>query len=252
MKIIFLIAVNLMKEIFRKKDIYVLVIMLLILMLYLAKAAFFGINDIYRYLNEIGLGMVFFFSILIAVPHSGRLMIEEIRSKTIYPLLSKPVRRSYVIAGKFFGSLLISGISFSAFFLLFSLISVLKQGAVSLPVYLQVYIAGLMMLSVLNAMSICLSVYCTFSTTITLSFLIFFLMSWFGESIRDILYKFSIGGEVIYYLLPHFEFFDLRHRLIHLWSPLPAWVMTGIILYAAFYTSALLLLAFQGFKKKWL
>ncbi len=55
MKIIFLIALNLLREIFRKKDLYVLIIMLLVLMSYLANAAFFGMKHIYRYLNELRL-----------------------------------------------------------------------------------------------------------------------------------------------------------------------------------------------------
>ena len=252
MKIIFLIALNLLREIFRKKDLCVLIIMLLVLMLYLANAAFFGIKHIYRYLNELGLGMVFLFSILIAVPNSARLMIEEIKSKTIYPLLAKPVKRVHVLVGKFLGSLLVSWSSFLAFFLVFSIISIYKQGGGVLLSYLQVLIAGFLLLAVLNAMTICFSIYLTFSTTVTLSYAIFFLMSWFGVNMREILYRLYLPGEIIYYIMPHFEFFDLRHRLIYDWEALPAWVMIAISVYAVFYITGLLFLALQGFKRKWL
>jgi len=252
MNIVFLIAANLLKEIFRKKDIYVLVVMLIILMVYFSNVAFFGMQDIYRYMNEIGLGIVFLFSILIVVPFSAKLMSEEIKTKTIYPLLAKPVSRLHVILGKFAGSLLVSWSSFSIFFLMFSIISLLKHENGSLSLYLQTYVAAGLMLSFLSATAIFLSVYFTFSTAVTLSYAVFFLMSWFGSNLREILYKLPFVGQLIYYLLPHFEFFDLRHRLIHNWEALPFWVMLSIVLYAVIYTSALLLLAFRGFKKRWL
>lgn len=252
MRIAFLIAVNLIKEIFRKKDIYVLVVMLIVLMLYFSNIAFFGMGDIYRYLNELGLGMVFLFSILIVVPFSAKLMIEETKTKTIYPLLAKPVSRLHVILGKFLGSLLVAWFSFSFFFFMFAVVSIAKQGAGSLSAYIEVYVAAGFMLFFLSAMAICLSVYFTFSTAVTLSYAIFFLMSWFGTNLREICYKVPLAGQVLYYILPHFEFFDLRHRLIHHWEKLPFWVMLSIILYAIFYIAVLLFFAFRGFKKRWL
>lgn len=252
MKTIFLIAVNLMREIFRKKDIFVLIFMLIILMLYFANAAFFGLDNVYRFMNELGLGLVFLFAILIIVPFSAKLMIEEVKAKTIYPLLAKPVSRLHILLGKFLGSLFVAGIGFSMFFVIFAFISIYKQGLNSWLLYFQVYMAGIMMLSFLSAMAICLSVYFTFSTTVTLSYAIFFLMSWFGNSLRKPLYEIPFIGQIIYYILPHFEFFDLRHRLIHNWDILPFGVMISIIAYAIFYTISLLFLAFQGFKKRWL
>ncbi len=252
MLIVKLIAINIMREIFRKKDIYVFITMLLILMVYLANAAFFEIKHIYRYMNEIGLGLVFLFSIIIAVPNAARLMLEEISGKTIYPLLAKPIKRVHVIAGKFLGSLFISWISFGLFFLLFTVISLLKQGQGDWLLYTQVFMGGIIMLAVLNAMTICLSVFCTFSTTVTLSYTIFFLMSWFGANMREAFYRLPILGEIAYYLLPHFEFFDLRHRLIYEWSPLPLWVMLSIFGYATLYVACLLFFVFKRFQKRWL
>ena len=252
MKAVFLIAANLMREIFRKKDFYVLLILLLFLMVYLVNAAFFGITDVFRYMKEIGLGMVFLFSLLISVPFAAKVMIEEAASKTIYPLLAKPLSRFQVIAGKFLGSLFVAWCSFGFFFFLFVLASVYKQGAFTGILYFQVYVSGLCLLLVLTAMTLCLSVYCTFSTTITLAYMIYFLMSWFGAGLHESLYKIPFLGQAVYYALPHFEFFDLRHRLIHLWEPVPGWVMLALVAYACLYSGAMLMCARCGFNKRWL
>jgi len=252
MKVIFLIASNVLKEIFRKKDMYVLFFLLLLLMVYLANTAFFGGQDIYRYMKEIGLGMVFLFSLLISVPFTAKLMIEEIASKTIYPLLAKPIERVHILCGKFLGGILVSWSSFSIFYILFALISILKEGIVAPFLLLQVYVSGLIMLLALNSLVICLSVFCTFSTTVSLSYIVYFLMSWFGNQLRTSFENIPFFGQIIYYLLPHFEFFDLRHRLIHFWDPLPAWVMLWIIGYGIFYSVILLYCALYKFKKRWL
>jgi len=252
MKTALLIAANLMRELFRKKDLYVLGILLAVFLVYLIKTSYLGVTDISRYVRELGLGIVFLFSIVIAVPFTARSLLEEISTKTIYPLLAKPVARWQVLAGKYLGSVFVSAGAFSMFFLLFILAGFSKQGAPGLILLLQVYTAAIFMLLVLNAVTLALSVCCTFSTTITLAYLIYFLMTWFGSSLRELLDKISPAGLAIYYLLPHFEFFDLRHRLVHLWEPIPAWVMLFLAAYAVTYSLLLLTVAFLGFKKKWL
>ena len=252
MKQIFLIAANLMKEIFRKKDVYVLVVFLLVLLVYLANAAFFGVTEIYRYLKEIGLGIVFLFSLFICVPFTAKLMISENRDKTIYALLAKPVSRSTMVLGKFLGALFVTWGSFTLFYVLFSAVSIFKEHLFAPVLYLQVYIAALFMFLLLDALVLALSIFCTFSTTVTLSYLIYFMMSWFGMSLKESVSRLGTPGEILYYILPHFEFFDLRHRLVHLWGALPFWVMAVMLLYSLTYSAILLLGGIRIFKNKYL
>ncbi|MBI4846100.1 MAG: ABC transporter permease subunit [Candidatus Omnitrophica bacterium] len=252
MGVVFLIAMNLVRELFRKKDVYVLVIFLVILLIYFSGTVFFGLSDIYRYMKEIGLAMVFLFSVLISVSFGSKLMIEEQREKTIYPLLAKPITRLEVLCGKLLGGIFVSWSCFSIFFALFLSLNFFKHESVSGMLYLQLYYFGLLMFLMLNSMAIWLSMYFTFSTTVTLSYIIYFLMLWFGQSLRGFLYNFSFLGQVIYYLLPHFEFFYLRRRVIHSCEPLPLWVITAITAYAGIYTLVMLLSAHLRFRKRWL
>ncbi|MBU0635379.1 MAG: ABC transporter permease [Candidatus Omnitrophica bacterium] len=251
MKTTVLIATNLMKEIFRKKDIYVFVVLLVILLIYLINMNFFDIGGLSRYLKEIGLGMVYLFSLFITVPFSAKLVGEEIQNKTIYPLLAKPVTRFQFIAGKFLGALLVAGASFSLFYFIFYLVDISKGTPVGFILYLETYAFAILMLALLSALTIFLSIHMTFSTTVTLAYLIYFIMSWFGASFRDYFYNFSIPGYIAYYLLPHFEFFDLRDRVVHSWPALPAWVVGCAAAYALIYISVLLYFSAFAFKKKW-
>ena len=252
MKIILIIANNVVREIFRKKDFYVLSALLIVLMYYLVNITFFDIGRMHRFLIEVGLSMVFLFSIILSIPFAAKLMIDESKTKTIYPLLAKPIHRFHVILGKFLGSLYASVGCFTIFFTLFSAFSLYKQGLSSLAMYLQVYTAGALMLILLNALVIYLSVFCTYSTSVTLGFMIFFLMSWFGTSLRPSLEQIPFLGTFIYYLLPHFEFFDLRHRLVHDWALLPMNIFAFLVIYCCIYTGLLLFASYDIFKKKWL
>ncbi|MCK4994272.1 MAG: ABC transporter permease subunit [Candidatus Omnitrophica bacterium] len=252
MKTILIIANNVAREIFRKKDFYVLVALLIALMCYLVNITFFDIGRMHRFLIEVGLSMVFLFSIILSIPFAAKLMIDESKNKTIYPLLAKPIHRFHVILGKFLGSLYASIGCFTILFTLFSAFSLYKQGLSSLTMYMQVYSCGALMLIMLNALVICLSIFCTYSTSVTLGFAIFFLMSWFSASLRSSFENIPFLGTVIYYLLPHFEFFDLRHRLIHNWELLPVSIFAFLIIYCCIYTGLLLLASYEIFKKKWL
>lgn len=241
-----------MREIFRKKDFYVLAALLIALMCYLVNITFFGIGRMHRFLVEIGLSLVFLFSIILSVPFAAKLMIDERKNKTIYPLLAKPISRLHVILGKFLGSLYASIGCFTIFFTLFSVFSLYKQGLNSLAMYLQVYLAGALMLIMLNALAVCLSIFFTYSTSITLGFMIFFLMNWFGALLRPGLDKIPYLGTFIYYLLPHFEFFDLRRRLVHGWALVPLDIFVFLVIYCCLYTGLLLFASYDTFKKKWL
>jgi hypothetical protein len=54
----------------------------------------------------------------------------------------------------------------------------------------------------------------------------------------------------LYYLLPHFELFDLRQRLVHDWGPAPWPVVAGVLLYGALMSATFVLLAWLGYRRR--
>jgi len=51
---------------------------------------------------------------------------------------------------------------------------------------------------------------------------------------------YSLLTNIVYYLIPHYEFYDLRVRLAHSWEALPLWVACAIVLYTVLYISVIL------------
>ncbi|MFH1061853.1 MAG: ABC transporter permease subunit [Candidatus Omnitrophota bacterium] len=251
---ILILARHTIKELLRKKDFYILIILFAGLAAFFYSETFFGIKDISRYLKDIGLSLVSFFSLIITISFSAKQIPAEIESKTIYPLLAKPVSRTQFILGKFVGSLFISVISFSAFYCLYLIFILSKGEHTSLILLAQYYWLSLLLLALLSSFAILFSLFLTISANIAISFSLYFFMFWYNEALRKILVlasgKLTYLYSLLYYILPHFEFYDLRIRLIHLWEPLPLWTITAISIYTVLYTGLIIWITSMLFKRK--
>jgi Cu-processing system permease protein len=248
------IARAMLKELIRKKDLYVLLILMLSLLGFLFYQDFFGIEDISRYIKDIGYSLVTLFSFIIAVTFMARQIPQEIEARTIYPLLAKPVTRYSVIIGKFAGGAVVSTGAFSAFYGIFVFFCSIAGGPIDTALIFQGYILGLLFLVLVTALVMLFSTFLTTSANVTLTFLLYIIIAGSSGQLRNMA-LFSEGAAsllygTLYYLIPHFEFFDLRVRIAHSWDPLPGWVMVAVGMYTFIYCWGLLYLSAVIFKRK--
>src|SRR5437867_1505677 len=89
------------KELYRRKDFYVLFVVTAILTLVMGSVNFFDEAKIVRYVKDICLLLIWISSLVIAIGTAVRQIPAERESRTIFPLLAKPVTRGEVIVGKF-------------------------------------------------------------------------------------------------------------------------------------------------------
>jgi len=243
-----------MLELFRRKDMYVAVILGVVIVVPLASVNLFGIEGIVRYLREISLLLIWLFSIVIGISTAARQIPAELERRTIYPLLAKPVARREVVLGKFVGAFLASGTCLLFFYLLFVLLSGMKQGAWMTVCMFQAVLLHFLFLALLTAMALCGSIVLTHSANLALSSLVAVCMLLFGQRLPDLADRATLAASIllraIHWLAPHFEFFDLRLRVIHGWDPVPAQAVAAATAYAAVYTALFLVLAFNLFRRK--
>lgn len=241
-----LISVSL-RELYRRKDIVVVLILGAVMLLPAAFAAPFGLDGASTYFNEISLGMVWLFSIFIALGVSSRLFPHEFEKRTIYPLLARPASRGVIIIGRYLGALSASLSAFCLFFAAYVLICGVRQGIWFSTVLLQAFILQAAMLAVITAIGMSGSLLLTTSANITLATLVIFGMLFFGARLPELAAAERGLGKVLLYgayaLAPHIEFFDMRQRVIHDW-PAVSWIVcAAVIAYAALYSVAALLIA---------
>ncbi len=254
MRSILALSKNCWKEVYRKKDIYVLFVLLVIFLMVLLNENFFNVSGVSRFLKDIGFSLLWLFSLIVGVTFSARQIPVEISSHTIQPLLAKPLSRFQMILGKFTGSALAAVFSFTLFYVFFSLISQLKGEGIGEVLFFQAYFLGVLFLCLVCAMSIFLSTFLTVSGNVTVSLLIYIFMSWFGENIRIQILSpqtfIAFSSNLVYQFLPHYEFYDLRMRIVHGWEPLPFWVVSVILIYTVIYVAFLLMLSYLKIRKK--
>jgi len=243
MRVIVILIKNSLKEILRKKDFYALLILLFAFVFYLSNISFFQEKGITRYLKEASLQIIWIFSLVITIPFAAKQIPDELKNRTIYPLLSKPVTRSQFILGKFFAAGAVSILSYTVFCFTFLLCLWFKDSRIAFAVFFQMYYLQCLF-----------SLFLTPSANISILFLLYFFILGFASRFKAMAdgAGFLKAGvfKMLYYILPHFEFFDLRLRFIHDWPGVPLWAVLAITTYAVCYITVFLILANIYFRKK--
>jgi ABC-type transport system involved in multi-copper enzyme maturation permease subunit len=111
------------KELYRRKDFYVLFVLTALITLLLGSVSFFNDAKIVRYLKEVCLLLIWISSLVIAIGTAARQIPAERENRTIFPLLAKPVTRGQFILGKFLGCWLACGVALVVFYMFFGVVS---------------------------------------------------------------------------------------------------------------------------------
>ena len=161
------------KELYRRKDFYVLFVLTALLTLAAAAMNFFHDEKIVRYVKDICLLLIWVSALLVAIVTTARQIPAEREARTIFPLLAKPVSRGQVIAGKFLGCWLATGVALVVFYFFFAVITGSREQIWPLAVYLQALWMQWAMLAVVIAMVLLGSIYFAApSSTSTISFIV--------------------------------------------------------------------------------
>ena len=123
MNTVFALAGVVVRELYRRKDFYVLFVLTAVITLLMGSVSFFHDAKIVRYVKEIALLLIWISALVIAIGTTARQIPAERENRTIFPLLAKPVTRGQVILGKFAGCWLACGLALIVFYLFFGIIS---------------------------------------------------------------------------------------------------------------------------------
>jgi Cu-processing system permease protein len=253
---ILILANHTVKALIRKKDLYVFLIMLGVLIVSLLFDNFFGFTGISRHAKDIGYFFLWMFSFIIAITFSARQLPDEIKNRTVLSLLAKPITRTQLLMGRYLGSLYASATAYSCFLALYALSVYFRGEGMNSIVLIQAYLMGLYFLVVITAVTVLLSLLLTLSAAVTFSFVLYFAIMWFSEPIMEFVIRskgiISTAANIIYYILPHYEFYDMRVRLAHSWDSMPMWVILFATLYTLLYSGCILYIADKKLKKRFL
>src|SRR6202795_2236921 len=137
MNVIWAIAIVALKELYRRKDFYVLFVLTAVITLLMGSVNFFNDASIVRYLKEICLLLIWISALVVAIGTTARQIPAERENRTIFPLLAKPVTRGQVILGKFAGCWFACGIALLVFYTFFAVVSGSREHSWPISSYFQ-------------------------------------------------------------------------------------------------------------------
>lgn len=247
------IALNTYKEALRNKFLYgafFLIILVFCVAAFLGSVSIGSRKDV---ILDFGIFTLSFFCSLLTILNGVTLLNKEIKHKTIYNILSKPVPRWQFIFGKFLGLLfcstaLILIISLGIFFMIYFLEN---------EVYLKFFTATLFSIFEICIISALVILFSTFSTSPFLPGFLAFSLYLIGHSLdylQGIIADFNLGFSnkmltFIFWGLPDLSLFNLSKQLIYK-IEIP-WEQTlQALVYALSYSFILLLVACFFFERK--
>jgi len=256
MRTVLALAGLVITELYRRKDFYVLFVLVALLTLTTARAGFVQEAGARQIVGDLSLQLIWISSLVIAVAATARQLPAERERRTLFPLLAKPVGRGQFLAGKFLGCWLACGLALVVFYAFFVLISLFQGAAVTWLLLPQAFWMHWGMLAIVVAMTLLGSlVFSAPSANATICFAAILAILVSGAHLHRIgaALPFPAGHLVtaLYFLLPHLEwFYSLRERLVFHQDPISlADCLLGLT-YAAAYAAALLTAAWMIFRRQ--
>ncbi|MGA1843760.1 MAG: ABC transporter permease [bacterium] len=244
------VAFNTFKEAIRNHILYNLLIFALLIIGGSTIIGNLTIGQGDKVITDIGLASISIFGVLIAIFVGIGLVYKEIDRKTIYNILSKPIRKSEFLLGKYMGLLMTLAINVVLMIMGLMITLYFMSGTIAWHILPAV---GLIFLELMLVTSVAI-LFSTFSTP-TLSTIFTLSIYVIGHLTGDLVRLGEntesnlIKGvtKLFYYLLPNLENFNIRTQVVHnlavssgyYWRALAyAFLYLGIIVLIALYVFA--------------
>lgn len=205
-----------------------------------------------KIMTDVGLAAMVVFGMLVVLLVGSNMVRKEVEKGTIVTILSKPVGRRQYLLGKFLGLNLTLVSMLGLMGVLFMLMLLMAPGSFS-PAYLGAIYLTLLELVLINAVVVFFST-CVSAPLAAIFTLGTFVAGHLSQSIRDFG---ALQGtpfqqklfNVIYYLLPNLEVFNLRAAVVH-GETIPASHLLLATVYGVGYAGLLLILAGAVFQRR--
>lgn len=233
----------------------ILIVLLIVGFILMASSKFIkplALGEEAKIIKDLCFSAINFISILIAILIGGRLIYKEIEKRTIYLVLSKPIKRWEFILGKYVGQMLllffVIGILTIAFGVVLLLTDTKANYLILLPNLLLIF-----QLSIITSLAIFFSTFATPLTASIFTFILYFI----GHLTRDLKALSQISkspivkiiANFLYYTLPNLANFDIKGKVVHEIPIFPSHIYLPII-YSLLWTLGLLYFSFLIFERK--
>jgi len=250
------IAGSVLLEAVRRRELYVIVSVCGALAAAVMGMEFFGLGGLVKFHRELSLKLMGVSTALTAVLLAVRQLPREFESRTVYPLLARPVGRFAFLLGKGLGVSIAAAFCLALFMVIYAVGIFRLGGDIGWGLFLQhLY---LQMLQILLLISACflLSLAFTHDAALVIALLLYAASGLISSASLALYPLTSAAGRaalwLLNYLLPQLALFDLSDKAVHseIWSPLAAPVMLALTAYGLVYTGVFTAGAYALFRRR--
>ncbi len=256
MRSIWLIAKSVLIEAIRRREIYAIVLISVILIGAVMTVDFFHLEGIEKFYREVALKVMSLATALTVIVLSARQLPREFETRTIYPLMAKPISRSTFLLGKLLGVLLAASFCFAMFMLVYLCGTLYLKGTIPWVLFGQYIYLQLLMMLIISTLSFFLSMIMNLDAAITISSLLYISATTLSSLITYIYQDLEpIGQKVmlaLVYLIPQLTLFDLSEKAVHAstWHPVEGAIIFQLTIYALIYSGIYFILALMSFRRR--
>lgn len=213
------IAQRVLVEAGRRRTLPVLVFFGCGVILSSAFLSFFQLGVEIKFFKDVAMTVIFLFGTVAALVLVSTQLSGEIESRTIYNVLSKPIRRWELVVGKYVGTIVAVALAIAPMVAILVFFIYTDRGGSMIEAVKAAYLIWLAF-SVLSAVALGIA---SFSTSIVCAALtvLVFVVSYLKGAVTTYLALVtnnavvSAIGQGLYYLLPNFENFNVRTAVVH-------------------------------------
>jgi len=252
---LWLVAKTISIEAVRRKEIYAIVVVSLVLIGGLRMVKFFDTEGLGKFYREISLRIMNVATALTVILLAARQLPREFQNRTLYPMLAKPVRRSNFLLGKFLGVMFAAVFCYGLFMVVFLVGSLTIKMPINNELFLQFVYLQLWTFAVLGALAFLLSLLVNIDAAITISVLLYLcsqvlmsLMSYLYDYLTALQQGLLLG---LHFVVPQLSLFDLSAKVVHeIWPPIASWAVWALTAYGAVYTVLYLSASYLVFRRR--
>jgi len=256
MRPVWLIAKSVLIEAVRRREIYAVVIVSVLLIGGAMTVDFFGLEGIEKFYREVALRTMSMATMATAIVLAARQLPREFERRTIYPLLAKPVSRAQFLLGKLLGTVLATSFCIGLFMAVYVAGTLWLRNDIPWALMLQFVYLQLLMATIAATMSFWLSMMLNLDAAVTIGLILYLAAATLSTIIVYISRDYTPLGvnllRVFVYAVPQFQLFDLAPKATHGgdWPPLSAGTMGMLTAYAAAYSAAFFGLSLLSFRRR--
>ena len=247
------IAKNTFRETYRDRVQWILAFYVILLLGGTLILTPLSMGEGYRITRDLGLAGISLVGMVLIALVGGGLIHKEIERRTVLSVMSKPIKRSQFLLGKFMGLLAMVTLVFAGMVLFFGAVLWATEGSLEKAVLM----AALLTYGQLMILTALVVAFSAFVVSPVLSGLFVFMTFVLGNFSEDLL-RFAEKAptetmawlsRTSYLFLPHFHVFNWRAEAAYSVSPEPGQVLWAV-LYAVLYTATILALGAAMFQRR--